>query len=114
MDPLMQMIGALSRPSSRETTPLTPHEEVQFRLWAVANGLQDVDHPDSHYDYRGFWKQTQGAPHPPGSQLHFPDTFKQHGHPSFSVESQYSRGPQDGGQWLGDSLMGPPVSSHKR
>lgn len=114
MDPLMQMIAALSQPPSRDTTPLTPQEELQFRLWAVTNGVRDVDHPDSHYDYRGFWKQTQGAPHAPGSQMHFPDTFKQHGHPSFSVESQYSRGLQDGGQWIGDSFVGPPVPSHKR
>lgn len=33
---------------------------------------------------------------------HWPDTFKQHGHPTFSVESQYSKGPNDGGRWNGD------------
>jgi hypothetical protein len=88
-----------------EHTRLTPAEEWAFQQWAQTNGIRDVDHPDSYYDYRGFWKQTQGAAHPPGESLHFPDTFKQHGHPSFSVESQYSAGPHDGGRWLGDSFV---------
>lgn len=90
-----------------EQTPLTPAEEAQFRHWTVMNGLTDVDHPDSHYDYRGFWKSTQGATHPPGEQQHFPDTFKQHGHPTFSQESQYSAGPWDGGRWNGDHYVPP-------
>lgn len=87
-----------------EVTHLSPVEEAQFRRWAATNKLADVDHPDSHYDYRGFWKETQGAAHPPGSQLHFPDTYKQHGHPTFSVESKYSTGPEDGGTWQGDTF----------
>lgn len=90
-----------------ENTALTPAEERAFREWAIANGIHDVDMPDSHYDYRGFWKQTQGASHPPGSERHFPDTFKQHGHPTFSVESQYSAGPFDGGRWLEESFVPP-------
>lgn len=88
-----------------ERTALTPAEEHAFRAWAQANGIKDVDMPDSHYDYRGFWKQTQGAAHPPGSEMHFPDTFKQHGHPTFSVESQYSAGQFDGGRWLDDQYV---------
>lgn len=88
-----------------ERTPLTPVEEQQFRIWAAMNGIKDVDEPDAYYDYRGFWKQTQGRPHPPGSEQHFPDTFKQHGHPTFSVESQYSAGPYDGGRWVGESFV---------
>ena len=88
-----------------EQTPLTPLEEQQFRIWAAMNGIKDVDAPEAFYDYRGFWKQTQGAPHAPGSEQHFPDTFKQHGHPTFSVESQYSAGPFDGGRWLGESFV---------
>lgn len=95
-----------------ENTVLSPDDEQAFRQWIAQNNIHDLDHPDSHYDYRGFWKQTQGAPHPPGSEMHFPDTFKQHGHPSFSVESRYSRGLQDGGQWLGDTLIPPPMPSH--
>lgn len=94
---------------TRDVTPLSPDEERAFWAWAQANGIRDVDHPDSHYDYRGFWKQTQGAAHPPGAELHFPDTFKQHGHPTFSQESQYSRGPWDGGLWQGETFLPQPA-----
>lgn len=89
-----------------ETTPLTHAEELAFQQWAQANGITDVDHPDSQYDYRGFWKQTQGAAHQRGT--HFPDTFKQSGHPTFSQESQYSSGPSQGGMWIGDTFIPQP------
>jgi len=95
-----------------ETTQLSPAEEVAFRRWAAENGITNYDHQDAHYDMRGFWKSTQGAAHPPGSVQHFPDTFKQHGHPSFSQESQYSKGPSDGGMWVGGDtyLAQPPMA----
>lgn len=102
-----------------ETTRLSPPEELAFRVWALKNGIRDLDHPDSKYDYRGYWKNV-AAKGGNGTQmmadgLHFTDTYKQHGHPSFSAESQYSRGLWDGGQWLDDTtLMPPPVPSHKR
>ncbi len=91
-----------------DTTALTPLEELQFQRWATDNKIPDVDHPDSYYDYRGFWKSTLGAPHAPGSVMHFSDTFKQHGHPTFSQESQYSKGPADGGMWVNDTLLAQP------
>ena len=94
-----------------ETTRLNKVEESEFRAWAKRNGITDVDHPDSHYDYRGYWKSVRGADHPQGE--HFPDTFKQHGHPTFSVESQYSRGPNDGGHWQGDQFI-PSVGGDTR
>jgi hypothetical protein len=109
-----------------EVTQLTPAEETAFRAWVERNGITDLDHPDSHYDYRGFWKATGGAPRAPGLMTsrgtvgppgHFPDTFKQHGHPTFSQESQYSRGPRDGGMWVGENdtlLAQPPMApSHQ-
>jgi hypothetical protein len=92
-----------------DTTVLTPADEAAFQAWARANRIPDVDHPDSHYDYRGFWKATAGAPHPPGSDAHFPDTFKQHGHPTFSQESQYSQGAWDGGKWINDTFLAQPT-----
>lgn len=102
-----------------ERTKLTPREESAFQLWALQNQIRDLDHPQSLYDYRGYWRDvaSRGGNHtqmqPDG--LHFTDTYKQHGHPSFSVESQYSRGLQDGGQWLpGDVLMAPPMPSHQQ
>ena len=102
-----------------ERTALTPAEELAFQQWAKANRITDVDHPDSHYDYRGYWKSVaaQGGDQRKAYDdgLHFPDTFKQHGHPTFSVESKYSRGPSDGGRWLTeDVLVAPPMASHKK
>lgn len=96
-----------------ETTQLSPLEEAVFQRWLMKNKIENVDAPDAKYDMRGFWKSTFGAPHPPGSQEHFPDTFKQHGHPTFSIESQYSKGPYDGGMWSGETYvpqMTPAVS----
>lgn len=99
--------------SAPDTTYLGPDLERAFQYWAQQNGIRDVDHPDSHYDYRGFFLATMGAPRPQG---HMTDVFKQHGHPSFSVESQYSRGPQDGVTWLGSGddwvPIQPAMSSH--
>lgn len=87
---------------NHEETHLPPLEEVLFRQWVIANKLDDeVKNPESAYDYRAFWKASNGALHSPAAKSHFPDTFKQHGHETFSVESQYSKGPQDGGMWIG-------------
>ena len=92
-----------------EITPLSPTEETAFQAWARAAGIRDVDHAESRYDYRGYWKDVASKG---GDQRktyndgpHFPDTYKQHGHPTFSVESQYSRGPVDGGRWDGETYV---------
>src|SRR6266700_1070392 len=95
-DELAAQYGGVDVPPAKppsETTRLAPAEEQRFQQWTHDNGITNVDHPDAHYDMRGFWHATGGAPHPPGAEQHFPDTFKQHGHPTFSVESKYSRGP---------------------
>lgn len=110
--PMEQVLAALAarRP---ETTRLTPQEEMLFRIWAVSNGIKDVDAPQGRYDYRGYWKEHGMAPMQFGVD-HFTDRYKQHGHPLFSSESQYSRGVWDGGQWLpGDVLVPPPMPSHR-
>lgn len=88
----------------REVTVLPPLTEQLFQQWAKKNKITDVDDPDSHYDYRGFWLEHGDAPVRFGVD-HFPDTFKQHGHPTFSVESQYSNGPRDGGRWIGEKFI---------
>lgn len=90
-----------------ETTELSGEEEDAFQRWARANKVRDVDSLDSHYDYRGFWKDTGGASIRGGVD-HFPDTFKQHGHPTFSRDSRYSQGSGDGGVWFGDTFVAPP------
>ena len=92
-----------------ERTSLPLDQEIEFRAWAKRNGITDVDAEQSRYDYRGYWldvaskggDQTKAYADGP----HFPDTFKQHGHPSFSVESKYSEGPHDGGRWVGEDYV---------
>ena len=105
--------GVVKAQKQSETTMLSPIEEALFKAWGKANQIEDVDAPESFYDYRGFFKATNGAVHPPGSTEHFPDTFKQHGHPTFSIESIYSKGAHDGGMWHGENFipeMKPAVS----
>jgi len=87
-----------------EVTRLAPAEESAFQTWAKANRITDVDHPDSRYDYRGYWKEHGNTPIKFGED-HFTDTYKQHGHPTFSQESQYSAGPADGGRWVGEQYV---------
>lgn len=94
-----------------EVTQLTPEEERAFHLWVKANGITDVDAPQSRYDYRGYWRDVarhgvdQTKQYSDGP--HFPDTYKQHGHPTFSQESKYSQGMYDGGRWSGEDYMTP-------
>lgn len=105
-------LATLVRGFGVERTALDPEEEALFQRWAQQSGITDVDSPASRYDYRGFWRSAAPQPMRFGVD-HFPDTFKQHGHPTFSVESQYSRGPADGGRWLTDEvLMAAPMPSH--
>lgn len=87
----------------QETTGLSPLQEALFKRWAAENNIKDVDHPDSHYDYRGFWSENPNFKHAEGE--HFTDKFKQHGHPTFSRESQYSSGSYDGGRWDGETYL---------
>ena len=95
----------------KEVTPLTPDEEAAFRQWVAASGITDVDAPQSRYDYRGYWKDlaSQGAEQTKlyADGLHFTDTYKQHGHNTFSQESQYSTGMYDGGRWHGEDYYTP-------
>ena len=95
-----QLMGA-------ETTQLPAAQEKAFQAWAKKNGITDVNDPQAHYDYRGFW--LSGGDHKSGD--HFPDTFKQHGHETFSEESAYSSGPGDGGRWNGEQFSPPQRSA---
>lgn len=90
-----------------DVTKLSPTEEAAFQAWVRANKITDVDVPESHYDYRGYWKEFGNKPIRFGVD-HFTDTYKQHGHPTFSQESKYSSGPSEGGMWIGDTFLAQP------
>lgn len=87
---------------SPEVTQLPPEKEAEFQAWLRTNGVTDLDHPDSHYDYRGAFLAGEGRGADSG---HFTDRFKEHGHPTFSEESKYSKGPGDGGTWQGEKFL---------
>jgi hypothetical protein len=89
-----------------ETTRISAEQEPGFQGWLKRNGVRDLDNPDSHYDYRGAYLGGVGRGVDSG---HFPDTYKQHGHPTFSNESQYSSNANDGGSWDGERFS-PAVS----
>lgn len=102
---------------AQEVTKLSPLEEALFQKWAKQNwhatGISN--HETEPYDMRGFWldKDALSRWHP---GQHFPDTYKQHAHPTFSQESTYSKGPFDGGMWLEDTYLPQPklAVSHKK
>ena len=103
----------------KEQSFLSPLQEALFHQWLDKHkdvqGIRGWDQPDSRYDMRGFFGDKEALSQwKPGD--HGPDLYKQHGHPTFSTESIYSRGPQDGGTWIPgtDVLMPPPMPSHKR
>ena len=70
------------------TTKLNPLDEIDFKKWyrkysdevGVNSNPDDVEH---YYDYRGYWKDTGGAPVLKSNNYHLPDTYKLKGHPSY-------------------------------
>jgi hypothetical protein len=81
-----------------EITPVPENLQPAFRRWLQENGVTPEDAARSAYDYQGAF--LAGVTRDVGG--HFPDRFKQHGHESFSQESQYSRGVGDGISWDGE------------
>jgi diguanylate cyclase (GGDEF)-like protein len=79
-------------PERPYTTELPAAREGEFQDWVHQNRVTDLDHPKSFYDYRGAF--LEGAA--PDVRGHWPDRFKQPGHPTFTT---YSR----------DSKYAPPV-----
>ena len=89
-------------------TELTEQEEKAYQTWIqqvkTITG-RDLSKDTETYDMRGFWKEA------PGEQLqrilddndaHFTDKYKKPNHPTFSNESQYSKGEWEGGTWSYD------------
>ena len=103
------MLGELLRAATPRlvggayTTPI-PHKRAgAFAEWLRRNNVTDLDHPLSFYDYRGAFL----AGVEPGTDGHYPDTFKQPGHPTFSVESKYATGKNApmAGRWKGERFI---------
>lgn len=101
-----------------ETTFLRPEEEKRYKKWTRHYKLRDIDpkteepYSDVKYDLRGYWKAGQvpgmaGFGPPQFEGVHGPDTWKQHGHETFSQESKYAR-PGEGGMWVGETFLEQP------
>jgi hypothetical protein len=81
-------------------TPLSPTDEVLYRLWKNRYAPRDSG---ADYDYRGAYAARE-TPSPPSG--HWTDRFKKPGHPTFSVESQYAGAyPEKAGRWVGDRYV---------
>lgn len=74
--------GALA---GRLATRLSPAEEARFQQRMALLGVTDVDHPQSFYDYRGWYLKNRQTGHASGE--HFTDEFKLPGHLTFSDEA---------------------------
>jgi hypothetical protein len=98
-----ELLRLAGQASPSETSTIPPSLAQSFAMWLRGNNITDLDAPDSHYDYRGAFLAGVN----PAANGHYPDTFKQHGHPTFSQESQYSTGPGDGGTWNGETFTSP-------
>lgn len=72
-----------------------------FDAWLLRNEVSDPDSSHDKYDYRGVFLAGVNR----GPEGGWPETFKQHGHPLFSIDSRFSKGPKDGGRWLGRFLV---------
>jgi hypothetical protein len=90
---------------------LSPLQEVLFERWASKNAPNDLNNPEAHYDLRGFWLQNPDFQRE--KDQHLTDEFKLPGHPTFSRESAYSKGPNDGGMWQNDQYVPALALNHQ-
>ena len=97
-------------------TILTNDNEKEFLNWyknvsAVLDLNKNPDDPNHHYDYRGYWLANKNKNIDfTVKDFHFPDTYKQPTHPTFSNESQYARrkygiNPKEVGHWEGENFI---------
>lgn len=93
-------VGEMVQPSHPTyETELTKPEEQRFQEWKAVTAPNDSG---ADYDLRGAFK----AGLAPGTDGHWPDTFKKPNHPTFSVESIYAADRPDlAGKWEGDSFV---------
>lgn len=57
-----------------QDTALSPMEEVLFKTWTTANGIEKPDKPGDNVDYRGLYKNTGGKILPSGQLKQMADT----------------------------------------
>ena len=96
-------------------TELNDRRERKFQDWyANAAATLGLDpNPDAYeqaYDYRGYWLNNRDAD-VSSPDFHFPDTWKQPHHPTFSDESIYAKGHDGVGHWDGERFVPGPFNN---
>ncbi len=96
-------------------TELGDRREKKFQDWyanaAATLGLDPNPDAYSHaYDYRGYWLNNRDAD-VSSPDFHFPDTWKQPHHPTFSTDSIYAKGHDGVGHWEGDTFVPGPFNN---
>ena len=99
-------------------TELNDRREKKFQDWyANAAATLGLDpNPDAYehaYDYRGYWLNNRDAD-VSSPDFHFPDTWKQPHHPTFSDESIYAKGHEGVGHWDGERFVPGPFNNIMR
>lgn len=94
-------------------TELTRDEETAYTMWMAQQKNAGNILPDDwgqDYDFRGYWKETQGQGMST-AETHFTDKYKKPNHPTFSNESIYSTGENAmyAGYWLGEEFVAPLI-----
>lgn len=98
------------------STTLNKKREAEFQDWysKIAKILNLDSNPDNQehgYDYRGYWLENRKKDIDYSSpEFHFPDTWKQPWHETFSNESQYANmkygiNPESVGHWEGETFV---------
>lgn len=100
----------------RFKTILNDKNEKEFVNWyknvsSILGLNENPDNPNHHYDYRGYWLENKNNNIDYNVEgFHFPDTYKQPTHPTFSIESQYANkrygiNPKEVGHWEGETFI---------
>lgn len=92
--------------TGRYNTSLSPADEAAFQTLISKDKKLAGDLYD--YDVRGWWKAGGSK----ASNGHGPDTFKKPNHPTFSDQSIYSGGMNQGGSWVGDDYAPSATNMH--
>lgn len=100
-----QQIRAINDPA---LTQLQPHQELMFKSWLKANDVPFQDNGSDDYDMRAFFLNNvlggQGQQRN-GQNMHFPDTYKQPSHESYSSESIKGRPSDPKRSWIGEDTL---------
>lgn len=88
-------------------TQLDPLQEVLFKSWARANGVEDPDDPNNMFDHRAHYQRTNGLVHPMGQVNQMADAHNVAvGAPSPNLQAQAKA------EEMKKKLMGEQLKDH--